>query len=520
MNVKNIFVLFLMLFFCNCATVRFKGQFITANNEEYNNTDLNENQKKQWYKLDLSKDEVPGMSVNRAYSELINDKEGREVIVAVIDSGVDIDHEDLSENIWVNSDEIPNNNIDDDKNGYIDDINGWNFLGDSKNENLEYIRLLKKTEPDSNHYSEYEQKRQNEIKENEKRILNIKSIENRLRITEEILKEFIVDDEIDLEKAKAISNVSSKTSEAIKFLEYTREFGINQKLIDKALKQCEDALKYHHNINFDGRKIVGDDPDDLNDTNYGNSNVSGPFGANNDHGTHVAGIIASKKTGISKNIKIMVLRAVPNGDEYDKDVALAIRYAVDNGAKIINASFGKSYSPHSKWVYNAIIYASKKDVLFVHAAGNDGKNVNPDKYPNYPNDFENGKEIADNTITVGASSWDYSENNITSFSNYGNINVDIFAPGYKIYSTVSNNSYEFFDGTSMAAPNVSGIASVLRSFYPKYSASKIKEIILESGIQMYSSLKIPSSDNIETPNFFSKTGKLVNLYNALLYASK
>ena len=215
----------------------------------------------------------------------------------------------------------------------------------------------------------------------------------------------------------------------------------------------------------------------------------------------------------------MVLRAVPNGDEYDKDVALAIRYAADNGAKIINASFGKSYSPHSEWVYNAIIYASKKDVLFVHAAGNDGKNVNPDKYPNYPNDFENGKEIADNTITVGASSWDYSENNVTSFSNYGNINVDIFAPGYKIYST-TNNSYEFFDGTSMAAPNVSGIASVLRSFYPKYSASKIKEIILESGIQMYSSLKIPSSDNIETPNFFSKTGKLVNLYNALLYASK
>ena len=157
--------------------------------------------------------------------------------------------------------------------------------------------------------------------------------------------------------------MSSKTSEAIKFLEYTRVFGINQKLIDKALKQCEDALKYHHNINFDGRKIVGYDPDDLNDTNYGNSNVSGPFGANNDHGTHVAGIIASKKTGISKNIKIMVLRAVPNGDEYDKDVALAIRYAVDNGAKIINASFGKSYSPHSEWVYNAIIY--KKEVFYM-----------------------------------------------------------------------------------------------------------------------------------------------------------
>ena len=509
-----------MLFFYNCATVKFKGQFITANNKEAINSDLNEKQKYHWYKLDHLKDKIPGMSVNRAYSDLIKEKEGKEVIVAVIDSGVDIEHEDLSENIWVNSGEIPNNNIDDDKNGYVDDVNGWNFLGDSKNENLEYIRLLKKTEPDTKLYNEYEQKRQNEIKENEKRILNIKSIENRLRISEEILKEFIVDGKIDLEKAKAVSTSSSEISEAIKFLEYTREFSIDQKLIDKALKQCEDALNFHHNINFDGRKIVGDDPNDLNDINYGNSSVTRPFGANNDHGTHVAGIIASKKTGISKNTKIMVLRAVPNGDEYDKDVALAIRYAVDNGAKIINASFGKSYSPHSEWVYNAILYAARKDVLFVHAAGNDGKNVNPDEYPNYPNDFKNGKEISDNTITVGASSWNYSENNITSFSNYGNINVDIFAPGYKIYSTVTNNSYEFLDGTSMAAPNVSGLASVLRSFYPKFSAEKIKEIILESGIQMFSNLKIPSSDKIETPNFFSKTGKLANLYNALLYASK
>ena len=287
----------------------------------------------------------------------------------MIDSGVDIEHEDLSENIWVNSDEIPNNNIDDDKNGYIDDVNGWNFLGDSKNENLEYIRLLKKIKPDSEHYSEYEQKRQNEIKENKKRIENIKSIENRLRISEEILKEFIVDDEIDLEKAKAITNVSSKTFEAIKFLEYTREFGINQKIIDKALKQCEDALNYHHNINFDGRKIVGDDPNDINDTNYGNQNVNGPYGADNDHGTHVSGIIASKKTGISKNIKIMVLRAVPDGDEYDKDIALAIRYAVDNGAKVINTSFGKGYYPHKEWVWDALKHAEKNDVLIVNAAG-------------------------------------------------------------------------------------------------------------------------------------------------------
>ncbi len=515
---KTIFIFFVLIL-SGCATIRFKGEPLKANPKNSTSYELNEIQKNQWSRLDLLYDKMPGMSIDRAYSELIKEKEGKEVIVAVIDSGIDIEHEDLLENIWVNSNEIPNNNIDDDKNGYIDDINGWNFLGDSQNENLEYIRLLKKTDPKSIFFEEFEQKRQNQINHNNRLITNIKSIEEKLKISKEILKQNFGDKEIDLEKVKSLSSVSLETSEAIKFLEYANESGIDQKLIKKALKQCEDALNYHHNLDFDGRIIVGDNPDDFNDQNYGNSNVSGPDGADNNHGTHVAGIIASKKTGIAKNVKIMALRAVPNGDEYDKDVALAIRYAVDNGAKIINASFGKSYSPHSNWVYDAIFYASKNDVLFIHAAGNDGKNINPGQYPNYPNDFKDGEEISDNTITVGASSWDYSENLITSFSNYGNVNVDIFAPGYKIYSTVQNNEYELLDGTSMAAPNITGIAAVLRSFYSKYSASKIKEIILKSGINMHSSLKIPSSNDFENPNYFSKTGKIANLYNALLYGS-
>tara|TARA_B100000989_G_scaffold297336_1_gene282861 strand:- start:2726 stop:4282 length:1557 start_codon:yes stop_codon:yes gene_type:complete len=516
---KKIAIIFFMIILSGCATVRFKGQPLAANPKDSKINELNEIQLNQWSRLDLSNDKIPGMSINRAYSELIKEKEGKQVIVAVIDSGIDIEHEDLFENIWVNSNEIPNNNIDDDKNGYVDDINGWNFLGESQNENLEYIRLLKKTDPESILFEEYEQKRQNEINDNNRLINNIKSIENKLKISEEILKQNFGDKEINLNEVKSLSSVSSETSDAIRFLEYAKEFSIDQKLIKKALKQCEDALNYHHNLDFDGRIVVGDNPDDFSDQNYGNSNVSGPNGTDNSHGTHVAGIIASKKTGIANNVKIMALRAVPNGDEYDKDVALAIRYAVDNGAKIINASFGKSYSPHSNWVYDAIIYASKNDVLFIHAAGNDGKNINPGLYPNYPNDFKDGKEITDNTITVGASSWDYSENLITSFSNYGNINVDVFAPGHKIYSTVPNNGYELLDGTSMAAPNITGIASVLRSFYSKYSASKIKKIILESGINMHLSLKIPSSNDVENPTYFSKTGKLANLYNALLYSS-
>lgn len=517
---KIIIAAFLGIIFNSCASIRFKGDPIPVNPNKTVTIDLDESQKKQWFLLDLFKDKVPGMSVKRAFSELIKDKEGKEVIVAVIDSGIDIEHAALNSNIWVNQKEIPENQIDDDKNGYVDDVNGWNFLGDSQNENLEYVRLQKKEENDSSIYLEYEKKRQKEISEYKNRLSNVNSIKENLSQAKKKLMSLLGTEKIDLENARAINPQTPELIEAIRVVEFAKDSGINERLIEKALKQYQDALDYHHNIDFDGRLIVGDNPDDFEDQNYGNHYVMGPLGSNNDHGTHVAGIIAANGVGVAKKVKIMSIRAVPNGDEYDKDVALAIRYAVDNGAKIINASFGKSYSPHSNWVHEAILYAAEKDVLFVHAAGNDGNNINLKQYPNFPNDFKEGKEIANNMITVGASNWNYSEELITTFSNYGDLNVDVFAPGYKIYSTVPNNSYESFDGTSMAAPNVSGVAAVLRSFYPRFSASKIKKIILESGIPMYSKLKVPSEKENHNPYYYSKTGKLVNLYNALLYASK
>ena len=218
---------------------------------------------------------------------------------------------------------------------------------------------------------------------------------------------------------------------------------------------------------------------------------------------------------------------MPDGDEYDKDIALAIRYAVDNGAKVINGSFGKSFSPHKDWVYDAIKYAAKKDVLIVHAAGNDGYNIDETKNINYPNDSQdNIKEFADNLITIGAINKQYGENVVAPFSNFGKINVDVFAPGEEIYATVPNNKYKYLQGTSMASPNAAGVAALIRSYYPKLKAAQVKKILMESGVALPSMVVLGESENPgEKPKAVSsvessKTAKMVNAYNALLMAEK
>ena len=245
-------------------------------------------------------------------------------------------------------------------------------------------------------------------------------------------------------------------------------------------------------------------------------------------GTHVAGIIGAERNngiginGVANNVKLMSIRAVPNGDEYDKDIALGIRYAVDNGAKIINCSFGKSFSPNAEWVYEAIQYAAKNDVLIVHAAGNDGKDLDNRANPNYPNDHKfSGSEFSDNVITVGALAPSYGSNMVASFSNYGSTNVDVFAPGDEIYSTMPNNEYKSQGGTSMAAPAVAGIAALIRSHYPKLTASQVKKVLMQSGLAAKTIVMLAGTN--ENPRPFaqvSKSGRMVNAYNALLLAAK
>jgi subtilisin family serine protease len=256
-------------------------------------------------------------------------------------------------------------------------------------------------------------------------------------------------------------------------------------LIQAQIAYYQSQLEYNLNLEFDGRMPVGDNPYDLKDLGYGNGNPGNQL-EEESHGTHVAGILAANRInkkgvkGVAENVKLMSLRAVPDGDEYDKDVALAIRYAVDQGAKVINASFGKKFSPNASWVQEALRYAAAKDVLFVHAAGNDGVDLDLPENPNFPNDTYSltGAPSEDNYLSVGALTPNYGPEMIASFSNYGKKRVDIFAPGQDIYNAIPNNKYKKLDGTSMAAPMVSGVAAMLKSYYPQLSMKQIKEIIL------------------------------------------
>jgi subtilisin family serine protease len=493
--------------------------------------DLTETQKQNWGHADLILDTIPGMAVERAYSEIIKNKKGEKVIVAVLDSGVDLKHEDLVNVLWKNAKEIPGNNKDDDNNGYVDDIHGYNFLGESYNEQLEMTRIVRLKLGDAAYQAKAKadlDKKYDEALKNkeyyEQILQTVKisdaAIQKELGKTTYTKKEVAAlkpEDEAMQQSVGMINQVFSFAEDVPSFIED----------ITGAITSMTDQLNYNLKVDFDGRTIVGDNPYDITDTNYGNGN---PQSRSEDesHGTHVAGIIAAQRgngkgvDGVANNVAIMSIRAVPNGDEYDKDIALGIRYAVDNGAKIINGSFGKGFSPNAQWVYDAIKYAADNDVLFIHAAGNDSKDLDNLENANFPNDqVNNGAEFVDNVITVGSLTRKYGSELVSSFSNYGTINVDVFAPGSDIYATMPGNKYDFNSGTSMAAPGVAGVAALIRSQYPKLKASEVKQIILQSGLT--TKAKVVVAGNPATSSNFntlSKSGKIVNAYNALILANQ
>ncbi len=486
---------------------------------------LTENELMRWSHLDIVKDTIPGMSVDRAYAELLKDKKGVKVVVGVVDSGVDIDHEDLKSVVWTNPKEIPGNGVDDDKNGYVDDIHGWNFLGDITLENLEVTRILKKGDDGSETYkralASYDEKYQKALegKQQVDFLLNTnKSIQTYLKKDDYSLEDLqsIETNDQDLKRNKMImTQVIGQAGP---------KFHVE---IEEYRKYIDDQLQYNLNKDFDGRKVLGDNPEDIKVTRYGNNVVYGPDKEESLHGTHVSGIIAQVRNnnlggdGVADNVAIMAVRAVPNGDEYDKDIALAIRYAVDNGAKVINGSFGKSFSPHKEWVFEAIKYAEKKDVLIVHASGNDGHDVDLDTNINFPNDSKDNKtEFAQNVLTVGALNFEYGEKVIASFSNYGKINVDVYAPGKEIYASVPDNQYKYEEGTSMASPNVAGVAALIRSYYPKLKAHQVKQIIMDSGLLLPATVELGENQDKKAATDAAKSGKMVNAYNALLLAEK
>lgn len=494
-------------------------------------SDLTTAEKNNWGHLDLVSDTIPGMSVDKAYTDIIKNKKGTKTIVAVLDSGIDLNHEDLDDVLWTNTKEKAGNGIDDDGNGYIDDIHGYNFLGESYNEQLEYVRMLRLNIGDAATLSKAKTKLDAEYNEALQGKEQYESIYQAVKNADADVKKYLNKDTYTKQDLASITATDETMQRNVAIL--NQMFGIKD-TIPEVLEELNNGIKYYteqvnYNLNkeFNGREPVGDDPYDITDVDYGNGNPMNRV-EDESHGTHVAGIIAAERNngigvnGVANNVAIMSIRAVPNGDEYDKDIARGIRYAVDNGARIINGSFGKSFSPNAQWVYDAIKYAADNNVLFVHAAGNDGADLDNPINANFPNDqVNNGSEIADNVITVGALNPKYGSELVASYSNYGKINVDIFAPGTDIYSTYPNNDYEYSPGTSMAAPGVAGVAALVMSQYPSLTAAQVKKIILNSGLPIKTKVvlgkntgKSASLDEIST------SGKIANAYNALVMASK
>ena len=482
---------------------------------------IKETDLQRWSHLDLAKDTIPGMSVDKAYAQLLKGKKGTTVIVGVIDSGVDIDHEDLKGKIWTNKKEIAGNKIDDDKNGYVDDIHGWNFLGEATDENLELTRIVKKGDDGSETY----RRAKAELDEKLAGMMQQKPQVDMIDKADKDIKKYLKKEIYTIEDLKKISTTDAELTKSKTIMtSIATQAGVGfQDEIKSYVDYIYGQVNYNLNVNFSGRK-TGDNPENMDSKFYGNGNVKGPDVADAEHGTHVSGIIAQLRgnnkggDGVATNVIILPVRAVPNGDEYDKDIALAIRYAVDNGAKVINGSFGKDYSPHTQWVFDAIKYAESKDVLIVHAAGNDSKNI--DVAPNFPTDEKNGVELSDNLITIGALNFEYGSKLVADFSNFGSNNVDVFSPGVKIYATVPNMKYKYENGTSMAAPNAAGVAALIRSYYPTLTASQVKHILMDSGTAISTEVILGEEKTRASFTTASKSGKFVNAYNALLMAEQ
>lgn len=499
-----------------------------------------------WYNL-APENGYQGASVEKAYNELLKDRKPvKKVVVAVIDGGVDIDHKDLQGKIWVNRDEIPGNGVDDDANGYTDDINGWNFIGgaDGTNveyENLEFVRIIKELKPrfanitdpsqlpasDTALYAIYQ--KCNEEYESKHGMYagikdNVEALDERLKRPTEVIQKYLKKDTFTLDDLKNIKTDNELVKQSKDMLMKYYKKGFTNEMLKEFKKEINQNLNFRLNLDYDARAtIVKDNPLDMNDRFYGNNDVQGgsPF-----HGTFVSGIIAADRynnygvMGVASNVEIMVLRAVPNGDERDKDIALSVRYAVDNGANIINMSFGKYYSLRSEFMDDAFRYADDHNVLVIHSAGNEGSNI--DYVKNYPSSRFKDGGVAKNMITVGASTYEEGKRLPASFSNYGKQNVDVFAPGVDLIGIAPENKFDQGDGTSFSGPVVSGVAALVWSYFPNLSASDLKAILL-STVDTYPDLKVVKPATRKDKAMFSDlsaTGGTINAYRAIQEALK
>ncbi len=504
-----------------------------------------------WFNLDYERDGVMGISTEKAYEQLLGGKKSTTVVVAVIDGGVDVNHEDLKEVMWVNVKDSAATGVDEDGNGYINDKHGWNFIGNASGENVHYdnmevTRLVRALEPtyvsvlpstpmdgeERREFSEYQKmvtyyaNKMQEARFGQVSYTGLKRVVDTMvaRIGKE--KPTLAD----FNNYKADGDLEKMALKIVKKeLKDEPDFHVFYEDLEDGVTHYNNQVDYHLNKEFDSRHIVGDDYENSRERYYGNADVTGPDA---DHGTHVAGIIGAVRTndigirGVADNVRIMALRTVPDGDERDKDVANSIRYAVENGAKVINMSFGKPFAKDKQVVDDAVRFAIEHDVLLIHAAGNDGQDN--DANPNFPNrNFVDSLGInkgeASAWIEVGASQWNNDGDLVASFSNYGRRSVDVFAPGVKIHSTMPGSAYKDQQGTSMAAPVVAGLAALIRSYYPQLPAMEVKRVIMQSVTRVDQRVKVtgPDGRNMRVSmNDICVTGGIVNAYRALQLAEQ
>ncbi|MFO8055488.1 MAG: S8 family serine peptidase [Bacteroidales bacterium] len=459
-----------------------------------------------------------------------------EVVVAVIDAGVDVSHISLTDKLWINKDEVPENGLDDDNNGYSDDLHGWNFLGNAEGENIrgapyEYVRIYDTLrhrfdssankpsdfpkDPYFDLYQEVSEKYKKAIAKKRQRLKYYNLIIESYRKADEILKDHFGNSDYNIHHILELQPERPEVKWASDFYKKLHQRDINKSLIESRVRVIQAEIETKLNAGYNPRKLIGDNPANMEKVIYGNNDYRGGTAS---HGTAVAGIIGASQVdgrgiqGIAPHVRIMVLRAVPGGDEWDKDIALAIRYAVDNGADIINGSFGKMYSPQKNMVDSAIRYAEQNGVLLVVGAGNDGKNN--DIRPNYPSPYYNNGERATNLITTGACTNDSLHHLAASFSNYGKESVDLFAPGVDIPALNTNNRFRTISGTSAAAPVVTGIAAMIKTYYPSIQPHNLRKILIES-VTDYSQVNVfvPGSDNVSLP--FKRLCKSSGVINAV-----
>lgn len=521
--------------------------FLSVSKAQTKTTSQAPNPKLNWYNKDFTQDHILGVSTERAYKELLKNRKWVPVIVAVIDGGVDTSHEDLKSIIWKNPKELSGNGKDDDHNGYADDVHGWNFIGgqggkDVGHDSYEVTRLLEVMEPqylgksrsslspsDQKNYDLYLKVKQEYLKqrnESQDEINHLNPILVLVENSNALVKKTFNVSTIDSTVLNTVKSDDPSVKQGLFVSGQLLKMGyVNTdtalSILKQAIKHSQDKLDYGLDTAFNPRTIVGDEYTNWKQRIYGNPDVMGPDAL---HGTHVSGIIGAVRNnnkginGIANHVIILPIRAVPDGDERDKDIANAIRYAVDNGAKIVNMSFGKGYSPYKIAVDDAVKYAESKGVLLIHAAGNESQDK--DTVINYPNRNYSEGGIARNWIEVGSSSQDTGKNMVAEFSNFGKKTVDVFAPGVDIYSTVPNgNQYRLESGTSMASPVVTGIAAVLKSYFPYLSPSQIREIIMKSAVVYHNRIIRPGSKSeMVLFDSLSISGGIANLYYAVKLA--